>query len=101
MPRVWNKHTEAPPADAVYVGRPTAFGNPFSHMTGTLAAHRVRTRHEAIVAFERWFVAQPALIERAKLELRGKDLVCWCAPLPCHAAVLLRIANSVEADKAV
>ena len=26
-------------------------------------------------------------------ELRGKDLVCWCAPLPCHADVLLRLAN--------
>ena len=22
-------------------------------------------------------------------ELRGKDLVCWCAPLPCHADILL------------
>lgn len=29
--------------------------------------------------------------------LRGKDLMCWC-PLnqPCHADVLLEIANSVE-----
>jgi len=28
------------------------------------------------------------------LELRGKDLACWC-PLdkPCHADVLLRLAN--------
>jgi hypothetical protein len=27
------------------------------------------------------------------LELRGKDLVCWCAPKPCHGVVLLRLAN--------
>jgi hypothetical protein len=26
-------------------------------------------------------------------ELRGKDLVCWCAPKPCHGDVLLRLAN--------
>jgi len=26
--------------------------------------------------------------------LRGKDLVCWCAPLPCHADVLLELANA-------
>ncbi|GAG87489.1 unnamed protein product, partial [marine sediment metagenome] len=26
-------------------------------------------------------------------ELKGKDLVCWCAPLPCHADVLLELAN--------
>jgi Domain of unknown function (DUF4326) len=33
--------------------------------------------------------------EEAKRELRGKNLACWC-PLnqPCHADVLLEIANS-------
>lgn len=29
-----------------------------------------------------------------KKELKGKDLVCWCAPLPCHADVLLELANA-------
>lgn len=33
---------------------------------------------------------QSALIRE---ELKGKDLVCWCAPLACHADVLLEIAN--------
>ena len=27
-------------------------------------------------------------------ELRSKDLVCWCAPKPCHADVLLELANA-------
>jgi hypothetical protein len=27
-------------------------------------------------------------------ELRGCDLGCWCAPLPCHADVLLEVANA-------
>jgi hypothetical protein len=27
-------------------------------------------------------------------ELRGKDLICWCAPKPCHADVLLDLANA-------
>jgi hypothetical protein len=26
-------------------------------------------------------------------ELRGRDLVCWCAPLPCHGDVLLELAS--------
>jgi hypothetical protein len=26
-------------------------------------------------------------------ELRGKDLVCWCAPERCHAWVLIKLAN--------
>jgi len=34
------------------------------------------------------------LAERAKRELRGKNLACWC-PLdgPCHADALLEVAN--------
>jgi hypothetical protein len=27
-------------------------------------------------------------------ELRGLNLVCWCAPLPCHGDLLLRLAMS-------
>jgi hypothetical protein len=27
-----------------------------------------------------------------RAELNGRDLVCWCAPLPCHGDVLLRLA---------
>jgi hypothetical protein len=26
-------------------------------------------------------------------ELRGLDLVCWCAPKACHGDVLLKLAN--------
>jgi hypothetical protein len=26
-------------------------------------------------------------------ELRGRDLICWCAPLPCHGDVLLRLVR--------
>lgn len=36
----------------------------------------------------------PPSIERIKAELRGKNLACWCRPGdPCHADVLLEIAN--------
>jgi hypothetical protein len=30
---------------------------------------------------------------KMKAELRGKDLVCHCAPDACHAEVILTIAN--------
>jgi uncharacterized protein DUF4326 len=30
-------------------------------------------------------------------QLAGRDLACWCSPdLPCHADVLLRIANAPQ-----
>lgn len=36
----------------------------------------------------------PSLMERARAELRGKDLACWCAlDQPCNANVLLEIAS--------
>lgn len=88
-PRVWNRRAgkEKPPLDAVYVGRPTRFGNPFSR------PEHGRSRAEVIGKFEQWLLADPARIADVKATLRGKHLVCWCTPKPCHADVLLRIAN--------
>jgi hypothetical protein len=35
-------------------------------------------------------------------DLRGKNLACWCPPdEPCHADVLLELANAPIADKEV
>lgn len=34
--------------------------------------------------------------EEIKEALRGRDLCCWCPPGPCHADVLLEIANTLE-----
>ena len=88
--KVWNKRDPKCPKDAEYVGRPTVWGNPYSHMNvkGTI---KVASRKEAIRRYEE------DISERDRIDIRrwlaGKDLVCWCAPLPCHADVLLKIAN--------
>lgn len=73
--------------DGTYVGRPSKFGNPF-----VIGQHG--SRADVIARYETWLLSQPALVEAAKRELRGKSLVCWCAPLACHGDVLLRVANS-------
>lgn len=75
------------PAGAVLVDRRTPFGNPY--LIG-----KDGTRTDVIAHYERWLLARPDLVEKAKADLAGRDLVCWCAPKPCHADVLLRIANS-------
>jgi hypothetical protein len=54
------------------------------------------SRDEVIAKYRAWIVQQPALMA-ALPELRGKDLVCWCAPSPCHADVLLELANAPAA----
>jgi hypothetical protein len=79
----------------VYVGRPSKWGNPFSHLRVGASSARfyVASRDAAVDAYEKWIMQQPELMA-ALSELRGKDLVCWCAPARCHADVLLRLANA-------
>lgn len=87
LPRVVNHtgHTRVL-LKGVYVGRPTKFGNPF-------VIGRDGTRDQVITKYREWINDNPDLIAAAKAELRGKNLICWCAPEACHADVLLEIAN--------
>lgn len=89
-PRVLNKHTAtAEEIDGgVYIGRPSKWGNPYH-----VGEH---TREEAVRLFDRYIHRQPKLLAAAKIELRGRNLICWCAPKACHGNVLLRIANGVD-----
>jgi Domain of unknown function (DUF4326) len=72
-------------AERVYVGRPSKWGNPY--LIG-----RDGDRQMVIEKHKAWIVQQPALMA-ALHELRGKDLVCWCAPEACHAETLRDLAN--------
>ena len=88
MPKVWNKRDPNCPKDAVYVGRPTKWGNPYSHQNNTLAEFKVDSKAEAIEAFRDMVRADPEFQNEIVLAL-----VCFCAPRPCHADILLEIAN--------
>jgi Domain of unknown function (DUF4326) len=82
MLRVLNKRHVGIPAGAVYIGRGSPWGNPFK-------IGEDGTRDEVCDRFEREVL--PALDVSA---LRGKDLVCFCAPRRCHGDAILRKANS-------
>lgn len=84
--RVWNRKDPNVPANAVYVGRPTLFGNPF-------VIGKDGGRDEVVAKYEAWLLSKPSLVASARRALKGKDLVCWCAPHACHADVLMRVAN--------
>ena len=79
----------------VRVGRPSPWGNPYSHVPDAKNARfTVATRDEAVAKYVEWLASQPRLVERAKRELRGKVLGCWCAPSEaCHARVLAKLVN--------
>ncbi len=118
------------PEGAVYVGRPTRWGNPFSTLRGSVIGPRwfdvkdwPLTRGVRLVDDERLELysshSSPDSAVEASVDLfrtlvlvrlrdrsdearvwldplRGRDLACWC-PLdqqPCHADVLLELANT-------
>jgi len=93
------------PPNTVYVGRPSKWGNPFSigsiyiNEKGSIDEHllfggiEITDRKIAVEIFKKQITDKN--IELTRRELKGKNLACWC-PLnqPCHADVLLEIANS-------
>lgn len=68
-------------------------GNPFSHLSGTLAQHQCATREETIARYREWIVTQPHLMATLG-ELKGKRLGCFCKPLACHGDVLAEMAEA-------
>lgn len=86
MPRVLNKRTDYIPPNAIYVDRPSRWGNPY-------IIGRDGTREEVIEKFKKYILTTR---EGANLSaLKGVDLVCWCSPKPCHADILLEKANEM------
>jgi hypothetical protein len=85
MAQKLNKHRDKLTASAVYVGRPSPFGNPF-------VIGEDGTRDEVIELYRKWFYQRIMNDPQFKADvdgLRGHDLVCWCAPKACHADVIL------------
>ena len=77
----------------IYIGRPSKWGNPFSHKEGTKAKYKVETREEAILKYKEWIQTQPELMG-ALHELKGKVLGCWCRPFrACHGDILAKLAE--------
>jgi hypothetical protein len=70
----------------VYIGRPSEWGNPF-------VIGKDGDREEVVEKYAEWLLAQPELVEKAKQELKGKVLGCWCSPKLCHGDILAEIAN--------
>lgn len=93
------------PEGAVYVGRPSRFGNPWSieHRGGwwfvvgpntPIGGIRCGNKEgAALVAVAKYRESSRAVAVAA--ELRGKSLACFCKEGdPCHADVLLELANT-------
>ena len=79
--------------NAVYVGRPGRWGNPF---IADLLNGGNMSPEETVDHFRRALIDGRLQVSVASVrrDLAGKDLACWCAlDAPCHADVLLDLAN--------
>ena len=98
------------PENTVSVARPTIFGNPFRREAAIESEYATEETWRAFVVecFRDWMSPtqqgrdwwqgpqsdrQKNAILAGLPKLRGKNLACWCKPGPCHADVLLEIAN--------
>jgi hypothetical protein len=92
MSRIQRQRTKGwrMPPNAVYVGRPSRWGNPWSVRTAGVQPDGVPWEEADVLRWYRQLVRAKVRIDPEYLTpLRGKDLACWC-PLdrPCHADVL-------------
>ena len=102
MPIVKNKNTDTiSPSEEVFIMRPTTWGNPF-----VIGVHG--HRKETIRKFKLWLKTGENFDNKKATEekrqqilsnlsyLKGKNLICCCAPLACHGDVLIELANKEE-----
>jgi hypothetical protein len=90
------------PPNTLKVDRTTKWGNPFipGQMNPFIPGRKVENRRHAWSLYFGFAPFNTRLVEAARAELKGKNLACWCPPPKpyehdcCHAAVLLKIANS-------
>ena len=91
------------PPNTVRVARPSKWGNPFVIGIHGDAQTCVKLYQEKLLRYSHKhgsmvdFLTDCHTIEEIRRELGGKNLACYC-PLhsPCHADVLLKIANGKE-----
>lgn len=89
------------------LGKTSGQRHAFVHPGGAITWHRVEnaTPEQIVELYRRWLAERPVIERGARRRLAGHDLMCWCPlvddngnPVPCHADVLLEIANGGEAQ---
>ena len=96
------------PGGAVYVGRPSQWGNPFTlneyrdieYELGWIPkASGIQAREHVAAEFQKALlmgtIGDYPSVEEIREELAGRDLMCWCSlDDACHADTLLSVANT-------
>ena len=88
---VVNRRESSPHPGDIYVGRPSRWGNPYR----LAEPESLDERLQVIESFRDYLLRRPWMIDELRA-LKPRRLVCWCAPLPCHADVLAELMEIVD-----
>lgn len=103
--KVVNKYKHTPTPNDIYVGRGSALGNPYTckALHKTKAKYQANSREDSIGKYEIYLrncisskdAKVCAEMNRIyKAAVNGEvNLVCYCAPNPCHADVIKKIID--------
>lgn len=92
------------PEGTIYVGAGSGWANPFAmnepaaltEPDGSTSIHLPVGAEGAVFTYRR-YLAEGSRADIVRKHLTGKNLSCWCPQgTPCHADVLLEVANSPE-----
>jgi hypothetical protein len=76
----------------LYIGRPSKWGNPFSHKVGTLAKYKTNSKEESLTSYENWIrFGDGSYLLNDLHELKDLILGCWCKPSKCHGDILKKL----------
>ena len=106
--RIQRKRTKGwrMPPNTVYVGRGSKWGNPFKVIKKKAGGYSVKGI-KGIWGWKTYAIERSIELYKERIvkhihpldlqNLKGKNLACWCRlDQPCHAEVLLEIANCKE-----
>lgn len=92
---------------AVYIGRRSNQSNPKRKEDSKWknpakvdkpGKKRDGTREECVEKYRKHLLDNPNLLAQIE-ELRGKYLICWCAPEACHGDVLVELLGETDEDQ--
>lgn len=96
--QIVNLKNHTPTECDFYIGRPSIFGNPYTHLDKSIAKIKLDSRNDAISMYREYFYEQiktniDFIDEINKMLNCYKNnhvlyLCCWCHPKPCHGEII-------------
>lgn len=90
----------------VYIGRAGVvfinkqrFPKQSSNFSNPFKLNKDGTRDEVIEKYEKYIIKkleEDNLLQKELLEMKGKNLGCWCAPEHCHGNILLKLIEKYD-----